>query len=551
MKNKILFILMLIVLFGLVSCDKEEEPLLEADKIIDVNSSNMFEESDNLTNSSNFTKMSNEVEGKYINIKNGGSYLFEGNYDKTVVIDSKKNVVHLKLKNAKFEIEDFAAIYVKNANKVIITLEGDNEIAVNNSFVLIDENTVDSAIFAKCELVFNGEGSLYIDSTSNGICSKDTLKIMSGKISMYVDNHGIDVKDSIRIVDVTLDITARYDGIHCENIDDLTLGYIYIENGNFNIKSGSDGISASNYLYIENIKLNVSNDTGIAISDTYSKKGIKAASDLIIKNGNINIDTYDDAIHSNKSIKIESGNLTLISDDDAIHANSSIIIDNGNIDIVRSFEGIEAQNVTINNGNISLLSIDDGINCAGGNDQEQNDKPGFGHDMFDTDEGAFFIFNDGNMYINANGDGIDSNGYVEINGGTIILEGPTSSMNGSLDYGISATINNATFISIGASGMASNFTNSNQGAIMYNVSKSYAIGSVIKLTDSNGNVVCEFTATKSFSSVIISNNKLEKGKTYKLTINNDSYDITLKSLIYSNGGGMGGPGGMPGGRPPR
>lgn len=543
MRNKLILLILIVFMLALVSCDKvqEEDPTLEANEVIDVNTSNMFEQSDEVTDSSNFTQMKNNIDAKYINIKNGGSYIFEGNYDKTVIVDSNKNVVHIKLKNTKFIIEDFAAIYVKNAKKVIITLEGYNEIVINNSFIFIDENNVDSAIFSKSELVINGTGNLDIDSTGNGICSKDTLKIMNGNIKMYVDNHGIDANDSIRIKNVNLDILARFDGIHCANINDLTLGFIYIENGNFIIKSGSDGISASNYLYIENINLKVSNDTGIAIADTYSKKGIKSTSDLIIKNGNVEIDTIDDAIHSNKSIKILDGIYVLRSDDDGIHADASVIIENGNIEILNSYEGIEAQNVSINNGNISIHSLDDGVNCAGGMDQTENQKPGHGPDQFDKDEDAFIVINNGSLYINANGDGIDSNGYIEINGGNVIIEGPISNGNSSIDYGISASIKNADLISVGSSGMASNFTDSNQGVIMYNTSKSYDSETKIKLLDEKGKVIIEFETTKSFSSIIISNNKIEKDKTYKLVVSTDEYEVTLNSLIYSNGGGMGRP----------
>lgn len=550
MKNKALLIVLIVLSCILISCDtSEEEPILEPNEIIiDINLPNMFEESDEVTSSSNLIKKENNVEDKYIKINNGGSYLFEGFYDKSVVINSSKNIVHLKLKDVKFELENFAAIYVKDAKKVIITLEGNNEILINNSFVNIDENTVDSAIFSKTELVINGNGNLDIDSTGNGICSKDVLKIMSGNISMYTDNHGIDANDSIRIKNANLNIKSRFDGIHCANIKDLSMGYIYVENGIFDIECGSDGLSASNYLYIASINLKVNNDTDISIADTYSKKGIKSTEDLIIKSGIFNLNTLDDAIHSNKSISIDNGEFTIKSDDDAIHADSSIIINGGIIKILESYEGIEAQNIQINNGNVTLYAKDDGFNCSGGTDEEVNNGHR-GPDAFDSDENAFIIINNGMIYVNANGDGIDSNGYIEINGGNIMVEGPTTDGNSSFDYNITATINAGTFIAIGSDGMATNFTKANQGSILYNTSKTYAADSNIKLLDENNNVIFEFTTTKSFSSVIISNQKIENGKTYTLVIGVDEFEITLNSLIFSNGG-KGGPGGY-GSKPPR
>ena len=237
--------------------------------------------------------------------------------------------------------------------------------------------------------------------------------------------------------------------------------------------------------------------------------------------------------------------MELSSGDDGIHADASIIILGGEISIKKSYEGIESQNISINGSVINLIASDDGINCAGGVDQEVGGRPGDDH--FATDSEAFIIINSGDLYINANGDGIDSNGTITVNGGNIVVEGPTSNGNSALDYGISATINGGTFIAIGSSGMATNFTNATQGVIMYNTNNN-AIGTVIKLFDSNGKVLHEFKTTKAFSSVIISTKDMSKGNTYKLEIGSSSNEITLSSLIYSNSKGMGGPGGP---KPPR
>ena len=526
------------MLFVLVSCKKSDEDLKhESNDIVEVNTSLMFEQNDEAIDSSNFIKLKNDIDDNYIYIKNGGSYLFEGDYNKTIIIESNKNIVHLKFSNANFDIKNFAALYIKDAKKVILTLEGINKITINDDILSIDENSVDAAIFSKSELTINGDGILSIDSTSNGICTKDILKIVGANVNISALNHGIDSNDSVRLKDANIKINAKYDGIHSANANDLELGYIYVLSGLISIECGSDGVSASNYLYIENIDLNITNKIENAISDIYSKKGIKATNDIVILSGVFVIDTLDDSIHSNKSIKINAGSFDLSSMDDGIHADSSIIINDGKIEINQCYEGIEAQNITINDGVISLYASDDGFNCAGGVDQDENFKPGRGPDQFDTDEDAFLIINDGSVYVNANGDGLDSNGYIEINGGNIVVEGPTNSGNGSLDFGISAKIGNATFISIGSSGMASNFTDSSQGVIMYNMPNTYLANSTIKLIDEDSNVLLEFVATKKFSSIILSSLKIEKGQTYTLIVDSDEYSVTLNSLIYSNGGG--------------
>lgn len=75
------------------------------------------------------------------------------------------------------------------------------------------------------------------------------------------------------------------------------------------------------------------------------------------------------------------------------------------------------------------------------NKQMPGNAPGSigGFDM-DADESCVLTINGGTVTINADGDGIDSNGYFYINGGTVYVEGPESNGNSALDYGISAVL---------------------------------------------------------------------------------------------------------------
>lgn len=61
------------------------------------------------------------------------------------------------------------------------------------------------------------------------------------------------------------------------------------------------------------------------------------------------------------------------------------------------------------------------------NKQMPGNAPGSigGFDM-DADESCVLTINGGTVTINADGDGIDSNGYFYINGGTVYVEGPES-----------------------------------------------------------------------------------------------------------------------------
>ena len=211
---------------------------------------------------------------------------------------------------------------------------------------------------------------------------------------------------------------------------------------------------------------------------------------------------------------------------------------------VLSYEGLEAQCIEINGGNIDLLASDDGMNAAGGNDES-----GFGrNDMFANDANAYIRINGGVLKLNAGGDGIDSNGSIYVTGGETYLSGPTNNGNGSLDYGGEATVSGGIFVAAGSSGMATGFgSNSTQGAIFVSYNTQPA-GSKVSLTDATGNVVFIWETVKQSSSIVLSCPEILQGETYHLVVGAIEGDIIMTDIIYgySNGGHGGAPGGRPG-----
>ena len=154
------------------------------------------------------------------------------------------------------------------------------------------------------------------------------------------------------------------------------------------------------------------------------------------------------------------------------------------------------------------------------------------------------------MHINASGDGIDSNGDLTVTGGETYVSGPTNRGNGALDYAGEATISGGIFVAAGASSMAENFGDSStQGAMLVTVSSGTA-GSTISLCDSSGSQLISWQADKEYNSVVISCPGITEGETYTLTTDGSTTQITMSSLIYNSGGGMGGrfDNGMNGGR---
>ena len=197
---------------------------------------------------------------------------------------------------------------------------------------------------------------------------------------------------------------------------------------------------------------------------------------------------------------------------------------------------MEGQTIHIAGGDITLQAEDDGMNAAGGNDGSGN-MGFFGKEAFAADENAGITISSGTLVMQAAGDGIDSNGYLHVTGGTTYVNGPVNGANGALDYAAEGTITGGTFIALGSVGMAMNFdSTSTQGAMLVNVSGS--AGGEIRLTDANGTELAAYTPLTSYSSVVISAPGVEKGGTYTLTVDGTETVITMTDTIYGNGSGM-------------
>ena len=509
------------------------------------------------------------INGQTVTITEEGTYVFSGTLSEgQIVVDADDAKVQIVLDNVDITCASSAAVYVKSAEKVFVTLAEGSQNTLRNTdeYVTIDDNNIDAVIFSKSDLTLNGTGSLTIVSAEgHGIVSKDDLKITGGTYDITAAGHALSGKDSVRIADGTFVLTAEKDGIHAENADDEEKGYIYIADGDFTITSDGDGMDASNIVQIEDGTFDITAGGGAANSqkthesdmpgggmsqnierpegesmpqmgekpdgesmpqmgekpdgenmpqDTTtdesgtSTKGIKADGDMYLKGGTYQIDSADDSIHSNANITIADGTYTLATGDDGVHADDALIVNGGTITVTESYEGLEGLTVTINDGTIDITASDDGINAAG----------------------EKMELNGGYIHILAGGDGVDSNGDLTINGGEIYIDGPSDNGNSAIDYGdrSSAYVNGGTLVAIGSSGMAEGMSDSSkQEVLMVKLGEQMEAGDVV-LTDSEGNVIVSYTALKSYDCVIISTAEVESGATYTLITSGTTTEVTAE-----------------------
>lgn len=434
------------------------------------------------------------LDGKSITLTRSGEFLVTGNIDGgQLIIDADKNdIIQLCLSGVSIKAKNTAAIYVKKAKQVIITLaEGSsNTLESIGTFQADADNNVDGVVFAKSDLTVNGKGSLTVSTDSgHGIVSKDNLKITGGTVKVTAARHGLSANDSLCISAGSLDLEAGTDGMNVENLEDTSLGFFYSSGGTFNVNCSSDAIDAS--------------------------------STLTVAGGDYKISAADDALHSD----------------------TDLVIAGGKLDISTCYEGLEGNSITVSGGEISLSSTDDGINAAGGNDESGFGGFGGGDRFGDSSDSAVTI-SGGSLFIDAGGDGIDSNGALTVSGGETYVSGPTNSGNSALDFGGEGKITGGIFVAAGSAGMAQNFSAAEQGTILVNLGN---IAANEKVTLKKGNEeLLSFTFQKPFASLVVSTPDIKKGETYTVSAGGSSVSIEMTELIYGSGG-MGGPGGMGGG----
>ena len=265
-----------------------------------------------------------------------------------------------------------------------------------------------------------------------------------------------------------------------------------------------------------------------------STKGIKADGALQILGGDYNINSADDAFHTNSTLEIRDGNMEIATGDDGMHADDALVISDGDINITESYEGIEGLTITIDGGNISIVSSDDGLNAAGGADS--SGFGGMGTDMFASNDDIWIEINGGYLYVLAGGDGVDSNGNLTINGGEVYIDGPSDGGNSAIDYGDNAAayINGGTVVAVGSSDMVEAFDASSEQAVMSVSVSAGSAGDEIKLLNSDGNELISFTAAKIYDAVIISTADLAQGETYTLVTGDNETTVEMTSSVYSN-----------------
>ncbi|WP_282710209.1 carbohydrate-binding domain-containing protein [Lancefieldella sp. Marseille-Q7238] len=415
--------------------------------------------------------------------------------------------------------------------------------------------------------------------SGNGAYFQDgNLVIANGgwyEIAGTLDNGSIIVK-----AENSSKVWIRLNGVSVTCTDDACLRIDQAEKVFLSLAEGTDNTFTSGDTYSEEAladntggtiyahdDLTINGTGNLTITAGY-KHGIDANDSLVITGGNITITAPQDGIHVNDGFSFTSAHLTIDAGDDGIHSDTFIYTESGTILVNSCYEGLEAKTIDIAGGNITIYPTDDGINAngdtttnggmgggpGGGNgDQGDQDDSGEKNDTTETtEEKETYIHISGGTVtiINTTGndaDGLDSNGSIYINGGTILISLPGGNTNNAIDYGSEnngkAIVTGGTVIGFGGSGMAEEFSSdSTQVAVLYNLDETVEAGTTFRVLDQDGTEILAYTPTTTYSSIAFSSPQLAVGKTYTIEYGDTTAELTIESTAQAVGtsGGMGG-----------
>ena len=585
------------------------------------------------------TDASVRIDGQTVTITQAGTYQIAGTLDDgALIVESAENAkITLVLGGVSIKNTTGAAIQIATADDVTIELaEGTTNVLQSGEKVDIatateSEEASGGALQSKVDLKIKGKGSLTVlGYLNNGIhCTKD-LKIKDGNISVTALGHGIKGKNSVTVSGGTVTVTSGKDGITSDETENEEKGFVTIEDGEIIITSAGDGVSAETTLTVTGGVISIISGGGSANAqqktdnmrgwwdfdnsasddNSASCKGLKAGKALVISGGSITIDAQDDALHTDGDMTISGGECILSTGDDGAHAALSLTVLDGKITVLTSYEGLEANQITLAGGELDITATDDGINANGGSDgfsggfgggfgggrggmggsfggrrNDTNNQNGDmtppdnnnmtppdnsnmqnppdgnapsgnpptmpGQDAADsvttddtTDKQPVLLITGGKITVNADGDGLDSNGNLRVEGGDITVNGPSNGGNGALDIGTenggAGVIAGGTLIALGTSSMAENFGSTSTQCAFLVTMNSFGAGETITITDSQGNVLYTGVTVKSANSVVFSSADLVVGETYTVTIGSNSATVTQSSTVVGNSNGFGG-----------
>ena len=478
-----------------------------------------------------------------LTITQTGTYVLTGSGKniKLVVEAADTDQVHLVFQNLTLEGEG-TLLQVNKAQEVVISLAEGSQNALTESQASDDEK-VKATIHSQVPLTLNGTGNLTLTAlTKNALEVEDDLKVLGGTYAVKAANHGFKAEGALDIEAATLSIEAGKDGLHAEHDETTERANISLNPTQLSIAATEDGVDAGNELTIK----------GGTITVSQSEEGLEAR---VIRQlgGDVTIKSSDDGVNASagSSGKTTDTSATSKTTDASITSNSadtSSSVGQATTDsATASAPGSKATADPAATSQADQANKDKNQTPPappagqappqGGQPRQNGQGPGGmppgGQE--ESDPSLQIILEGGTLTIDAEGDGIDSNGTASISGGSLVVNGSVQGGNGPLDAAGDITITGGTVWALGTSDMLQGFAQgSTQASITANIAGT--AGQTLIILGANGKEVARQSASKDFQAVIMSSADLVDGQTYTIQVEGTTQTATAALVTPVTGG---------------
>ena len=478
-----------------------------------------------------------------LTITQAGTYVLTGSGKnlKLVVEAADTDQVHLVFQNLTLEGEGIL-LQVNKAQEVVISLAEGSQNALTESQASDDEK-VKATIHSQVPLTLNGTGNLTLTAlTKNALEVEDDLKVLGGTYTAKAANHGFKAEGALDIEAATLTIEAGKDGLHAEHDETTERANISLNPTRLSIAATEDGVDAGNELTIK----------GGTITVSQSEEGLEAR---IIRQlgGDVTIKSSDDGVNAS------AGSSSKTTDTSATSKTTEASATSNSADTSPSASQATSDSATASASDSQATADPAATSQADQANKDENATPpsppagqappqggqppqnGQGPGGMppggqeESDPSLQIILEGGTLTVDAEGDGIDSNGTVTISGGSLVVNGSVQGGNGPLDASGDITITGGTVWALGTSDMLQGFAQgSTQASITANIAGT--AGQTLIILDANGKEVARQTASKDFQAVIMSSADLVDGQTYTIQVDGTTQTATAALVTPVTGG---------------
>ena len=481
--------------------------------------------------------------GQTLTITQAGTYVLTGigKNIKLVVEAADTDQVHLVFQNLTLEGEG-TLLQINKAQEVVISLAEGSQNALTESQASGDEE-VKATIHSQVPLTLNGTGNLTLTAlTKNALEVEDDLKVLGGTYTVKAANHGFKAEGALDIEAATLTIEAGKDGLHAEHDETTERANISLNPTQLSIAATEDGVDAGNELTIK----------GGTITVSQSEEGLEAR---VIRQlgGDVTIKSSDDGVNAS------AGSSSKTTDTSATSKTTDASATSNTADTSSSASQATTDSATASIAASQATAAPAATSQTDQANQDKNQTPpaptagqappqggqppqnGQGPGSMppggqeESDPSLQIILEGGTLAIDAEGDGIDSNGTVSISGGSLVVNGSVQGGNGPLDAAGDITITGGTVWALGTSDMLQGFAQgSTQASITANIAGT--AGQTLIILDAKGKEVARQTASKDFQAVIMSSADLVDGQTYTIQVEGTTQTTTAALVTPVTGG---------------